>query len=53
VLAVYVGNYAINTGGARGYFLSIAILMGLVLLSLAVIRRHINVHSPTVAAGTH
>jgi MFS transporter, AAHS family, 4-hydroxybenzoate transporter len=41
VLAVYVGNYAINVGQARGYFLSIAILMALVLLSLAVVRRHI------------
>ena len=41
VLAVYVGNYAINVGQARGYFLSIAILMVLVVLSLAVIRRHI------------
>ena len=53
VLAVYVGNYAIDAGGARGYFLSLAILMGLVLVSLAMIRRHISVHSPAVAAGTH
>ena len=41
VLAVYVGNYAINLGQARGYFLSIAILMGLVFVSLAIIRRHV------------
>ena len=41
VLAVYVGNYAIDAGGARGYFLSLAVLMGLVLISLAVIRRHV------------
>ena len=41
VLAVYVGNYAINVGQARGYFLSLAILMALVLVSLAVVRRHI------------
>ena len=32
VLAVYVGNYAINVGQARGYFLSLAILMGLVVV---------------------
>ena len=41
VLAVYVGNYAINLGQARGYFLSLAILMALVLISLAIIRRHV------------
>jgi AAHS family 4-hydroxybenzoate transporter-like MFS transporter len=51
VLAVYVGNYAIDTGGARGYFLSIAILMALVLVSLAMIRRHIVPHAQPVAAG--
>lgn len=51
VLAVYVGNYAINLGQARGYFLSIAILMGLVVLSLAVVRRHISPHAQPVAAG--
>jgi MFS transporter, AAHS family, 4-hydroxybenzoate transporter len=53
VLAVFVGNYAIDAGGARGYFLSIAILMGLVLVSLAIIRRHINPAAQPVAAGTH
>jgi AAHS family 4-hydroxybenzoate transporter-like MFS transporter len=51
VLAVYVGNYAIDTGGARGYFLSIAILMALVLVSLAMIRRHIVPHAQPVVAG--
>jgi AAHS family 4-hydroxybenzoate transporter-like MFS transporter len=50
VLAVYVGNYAIDVGQARGYFLSLAILMGLVLVSLAFVRRHITVHSQPVAA---
>jgi MFS transporter, AAHS family, 4-hydroxybenzoate transporter len=53
VLAVYVGNYAIDVGGARGYFLSLAILMGLVLLSLAIIRRHISPAAQPVAAATH
>jgi AAHS family 4-hydroxybenzoate transporter-like MFS transporter len=51
VLAVYVGNYAIDVGQARGYFLSIAILMGLVVLSLAVVRRHIVPHAQPVVAG--
>lgn len=50
VLAVYVGNYAIDTGGARGYFLSLAILMGLVLVSLALVQRHIG-GGTRVAAG--
>lgn len=50
VLAVYVGNYAIGTGGARGYFMSLAILMALVLLSLAVVRRHVP-GGTKVAAG--
>jgi AAHS family 4-hydroxybenzoate transporter-like MFS transporter len=49
VLAVYVGNYAIDVGQARGYFLSIAILMALVLLSLAVIGRHVTPASPRLA----
>ena len=51
VLAVYVGNYAIDVGQSRGYFLSIAILMGLVVLSLAMVRRHIIPHAQPVAAG--
>jgi AAHS family 4-hydroxybenzoate transporter-like MFS transporter len=41
VLAGYVGNYALNQGGAPGYFTSMAILMGIVLLSLAAVRRHV------------
>ena len=55
VLAVYVGNYAINTAQARGYWVSVAVLMGLVLLSLAVIRRHIPKvsHGPAFAGAGH
>jgi MFS transporter, AAHS family, 4-hydroxybenzoate transporter len=53
VLAVYVGNFAINQGAVPGYFASIAILMGLVLLSLALVSRHITVHSQAPAAATH
>jgi AAHS family 4-hydroxybenzoate transporter-like MFS transporter len=55
VLAVFVGNYAINVGQARGYFLSIAILMALVVVSLAVVRRHILKVSqgPAFAGASH
>ena len=41
VLAVYVGNYALDRGGPSGYFTSWAILMVLVFLSLAIIQRHV------------
>jgi AAHS family 4-hydroxybenzoate transporter-like MFS transporter len=41
VLAVYVGNWALNTGGPPGYFTSWAVLMALVFVSLAVIQRHV------------
>ena len=41
VLAVYVGMYAINLGGPSAYFASWAITMGLVFVSLAVVRHHI------------
>ena len=41
VLAVYVGNYALGLGGSPAYFMSWAILMGLVFLSLAVVGRHV------------
>jgi len=41
VLAVYVGNYALRLGGSPAYFTCWAILMGLVFLSLAVVRRHV------------
>jgi AAHS family 4-hydroxybenzoate transporter-like MFS transporter len=41
VLAVYVGNYALQRGGSPAYFTTWAILMGLVFLSLALIGRHV------------
>ncbi|MGH9158985.1 MAG: MFS transporter, partial [Vicinamibacteraceae bacterium] len=41
VLAVYVGREALNRGGPAGYFTSWAVLMGLVFLSLALVRRHV------------
>jgi AAHS family 4-hydroxybenzoate transporter-like MFS transporter len=41
VLAVYVGNYALEQGGPPMYFTSWAILMALVFVSLAIIQRHV------------
>ena len=50
ILAVYVGGWALDTGGVPGYFGSWAVLMALVFISLAVIRRHVP-RSSAVAAG--
>ena len=41
VLAVYVGSWALGAGGPSGYFTSWAVLMALVLVSLAAVRRHV------------
>jgi len=41
ILAVYVGGYALDKAGVPGYFGSWAVLMALVFMSLAVIRRHV------------
>jgi AAHS family 4-hydroxybenzoate transporter-like MFS transporter len=41
VLAGYVGAYALDQGGPPGYFTSMAILMGIVLVSLAAVGRHV------------
>ena len=41
VLAVYVGGYALDQGGPPGYFTCWAILMGLVFISLAIVKRHV------------
>jgi AAHS family 4-hydroxybenzoate transporter-like MFS transporter len=54
VLAVYVGGFALDRGGSPGYFYSWAILMGLVLLSLAMIGRHVPKSALQAApAATH
>lgn len=53
VLAVYVGGYALDTGGPPGYFTSWAVLMALVFISLAVVKRHIPAHAPAAAPATH
>jgi AAHS family 4-hydroxybenzoate transporter-like MFS transporter len=41
VLAGYVGAYALDNGGPPGYFTSMAVLMGIVFLSLAAVSRHV------------
>ena len=56
VLAVYVGNYALNLGGSPAYFTSWAILMALVFASLAIIGRHVPRSADagaSAAAATH
>jgi AAHS family 4-hydroxybenzoate transporter-like MFS transporter len=56
VLAVYVGNYALNLGGSPAYFTSWAILMALVFLSLAIIGRHVPksaIAGAPATASTH
>ena len=49
VLAVYVGNYAINLGGPPAYFSTWAIALGLVFASLAIVRHHIPRNLPAAA----
>ncbi len=55
VLAVYVGNYALDTGGAPAYFTSWAVTMALVLISLAIVKHHITRSSdePAFATAKH
>ena len=50
ILAVYVGGFALDSGGVPGYFGSWAVLMVLVFISLAVIRRHVPPSSAVAAA---
>jgi len=56
VLAGYVGAYALDQGGPPGYFTSMAVLMGIVFVSLAAVRRHVprTTGTPVGApAGAH
>ena len=56
VLAVYVGSWALGAGGPSGYFTSWAVLMGLVLVSLAAVRRHVPrsaIAGAPATASTH
>jgi AAHS family 4-hydroxybenzoate transporter-like MFS transporter len=50
ILAVYVGGAALDRGGVPGYFGSWAVLMALVFISLAIIRRHVPRNSAVAAA---
>jgi len=40
-LAAYVGGYALDRGGPPGYFTCWAVLMALVFISLATVKRHV------------
>ena len=42
VAASYVGNFALDRGGTPAYFMTFAITMVIVFLSLAIVRRHIE-----------
>jgi AAHS family 4-hydroxybenzoate transporter-like MFS transporter len=56
VLAVYVGSWALGAGGPSGYFTSWAVLMALVLVSLAAVHRHVPrsaVSGAPATASTH
>jgi AAHS family 4-hydroxybenzoate transporter-like MFS transporter len=46
VLAAYVGSYALDSGGPAGYFTSLAVIMGIVFLSLAAVSRHVPRTAP-------
>ena len=48
VIAAYVGNFALDRGGTPAYFTMFALAMVLVFVSLALVRRHINVTGPGV-----
>ncbi len=50
VLAVYAGGFALDRGGTPGYFTSWAVLMALVFVSLAIVRRHVPRNSAITAA---
>ncbi len=52
VLAAYVGSFAIDRGGPGAYFTTVAGLMILVLMSLALIRRHVPPASQVVLASS-
>ena len=53
VLAVYVADYSIRVAGAPGYFMSWVVTMALVLVSLALVRRHIGRSEQEPVLATH
>ena len=48
VLASYVGNFALDAGGAPAYFSTFAVAMIIVFGSLAIVRRHIEPPTATM-----
>jgi MFS transporter, AAHS family, 4-hydroxybenzoate transporter len=53
VLASGVGNFALDTGGVPGYFMSFAVTMAVVFVSLALVRRHVGAVGTPVEAAAH
>jgi predicted MFS family arabinose efflux permease len=53
VLASYLGNFALDSGGVSGCFLTFAITMGIVFLSLAIIQRHFEPTGELASSGAH
>ena len=51
VLASYVGNFALDAGGPPAYFSTFAVAMIIVFGSLAIVRRHIESSTMTMAAA--
>jgi AAHS family 4-hydroxybenzoate transporter-like MFS transporter len=52
VIASYVGNFALDSGGPPAYFSTFAVAMIIVFGSLAIVRRHIESSTPTIAAAS-
>jgi AAHS family 4-hydroxybenzoate transporter-like MFS transporter len=51
VLAASVGNAAFSSAGNAGYFGSWAVMMGVVLLALALVSRHVSRSAPPAPLG--
>jgi MFS transporter, AAHS family, 4-hydroxybenzoate transporter len=51
VIASYVGNFALDAGGPPAYFSTFAVAMIIVFGSLAIVRRHIESSTTTMAAA--
>jgi len=51
VIASYVGNFALDAGGPPAYFSTFAVAMVIVFGSLAIVRRHIESSTATLAAA--
>jgi AAHS family 4-hydroxybenzoate transporter-like MFS transporter len=53
VLASFVGNFALEKGGVPGYFMTFAITMAIVFVSLLVVRSHVVPSGSPVVASSH